>query len=61
MSLRVSHNNTSHASAGEVLLFTAVAEAPPNMGKIVSLEWDFYGTGGFAKGAIAELAEAVTF
>lgn len=43
-------NGGAHARvrAGETVQFSAVAEAPPNTGAIVTAEWDFEGTGGFS-------------
>jgi hypothetical protein len=39
---------SAEVCVGDPVAFTAVVEAPPNAGQVVSAEWDFEGVGDFA-------------
>ncbi|KAH7346986.1 hypothetical protein BKA66DRAFT_516974 [Pyrenochaeta sp. MPI-SDFR-AT-0127] len=58
--LKFLQGDASKVLAGEVLLFTATAEAPPGTGKIVSFECDLYGNGNFTKRTVAQPTVAIT-
>ena len=45
VSATVDGGSASQARAGEPVNFAVVAEAPPGAGTIISVEWDFDGTG----------------
>ncbi|MDR2858658.1 MAG: PKD domain-containing protein [Novosphingobium sp.] len=50
----------AEVQSGETVCLTATAAVPPGMGRIVSAEWDFAGTGDFTPAAIGAPAERVT-
>lgn len=49
INLTVEGKDIVQVGVGERVMFNVYAEAPPATGKIVSLEWDPEGTGGFAQ------------
>jgi hypothetical protein len=53
--LQSNHGKRADVSVGETVTFTAGIEVPDNTGKIVSVAWDFEGTGEFS--IIEELEE----
>ncbi|KAL2841104.1 hypothetical protein BJX68DRAFT_278828 [Aspergillus pseudodeflectus] len=57
--LTVDGRNRSEAAAGESVLFRVRAEAVPRTGKIVSVEWDFEGTGEFVPGELRKASKRV--
>lgn len=52
--LLVEGANRTTINAGGSVTFNLSAEVPPDAGEIVSLEWDFEGTGEFSKSAFGE-------
>jgi hypothetical protein len=48
ISVSVAGQARAEIAVGEPVTLTARAEVPPGAGKIIALEWDFDGTGGFA-------------
>jgi hypothetical protein len=50
--LTVNAANRTEIGAGESVALEVAVEVPPGAGKIVSVEWDFYGTGEFLVGDV---------
>ncbi|KAF5643453.1 uncharacterized protein FTJAE_3253 [Fusarium tjaetaba] len=44
---------------GTTAIFTVRVEVPPGAGKVVTLEWDFEGTGNFVKKSFGDIAQTV--
>jgi hypothetical protein len=57
--LTVDGGNRSEVGVGETVLFRVRAEAVPGTGKIVSVEWDFKGTGEFVVGELRKASKKV--
>ncbi|KAL3489794.1 hypothetical protein BJX62DRAFT_238772 [Aspergillus germanicus] len=57
--LTVDGGNRSEVGVGETVLFQVRAEAVPGTGKIVSVEWDFNGTGEFVAGELRKASKKV--
>ncbi|KAL3448812.1 hypothetical protein BJX65DRAFT_306816 [Aspergillus insuetus] len=57
--LTVDGGNRSEAAVGESVLFQVRAEAVPGTGKIVSVEWDFNGTGEYVAGGLRKASKRV--
>ncbi|KAL2831034.1 hypothetical protein BJY01DRAFT_260665 [Aspergillus pseudoustus] len=52
-------NNRTEIQAGEAVAYRVRAEVPRGMGKIVSVEWDFEGTGEFVRGELKKVSKSV--
>ncbi len=48
VSLKANGGARAEVGVGKPVRFSAIVEAPPNTGKVVSAEWDFNGAGTFA-------------
>ncbi|KAJ0424566.1 hypothetical protein BJY00DRAFT_308993 [Aspergillus carlsbadensis] len=57
--LTVDGRDRSEVAVGESVLFRVRAEAVPGTGKIVSVEWDFEGTGEFIAGELGKARKRV--
>ncbi|KAF2012734.1 hypothetical protein BU24DRAFT_484461 [Aaosphaeria arxii CBS 175.79] len=53
--LTVNGRSRAEVHVGDKVTFKVYAEAPPSTGSIVSLEWDFEGTGHYVKSNISKL------
>ena len=60
VSLKANGGVRAEVAVGKAVRFSAVVEAPPNTGKIVSAEWDFDGSGEFADVATLKPGAKVT-
>lgn len=59
VTLKANGGERADVKAGDTVTFTAVAEAPPGGGRIVSAEWDFDGSGDFAQKEDFDAPDAV--
>lgn len=57
--LTIDGGNRTEITTGESVTFELRAEAPPGTGLIVSVEWDFYGTGDFVEVEFGGVGERV--
>ncbi|KAF5605096.1 hypothetical protein FPANT_1273 [Fusarium pseudoanthophilum] len=57
--LSVNGSKRVEVKTGTTVTFTVRVEVPPGAGKIVSLEWDFEGTGDFVKKSFGDVAQTV--
>ncbi|KAI7759722.1 hypothetical protein LZL87_009045 [Fusarium oxysporum] len=57
--LSVNGGKQVEVKRGTTVTFKVRVEVPPGAGKIVSLEWDFEGTGNFVKKSFGEVAHSV--
>ncbi|KAL3471066.1 hypothetical protein BJX99DRAFT_263680 [Aspergillus californicus] len=57
--LTVDGGSRTKVKVGETVTFTVQATAPPGTGRIVSIEWDFKGTGEFIEGNTRKPSESV--
>ncbi|KAL2809883.1 hypothetical protein BJX63DRAFT_445034 [Aspergillus granulosus] len=58
--LTVNAANRTDIDAGDSVRLKVTAKVPPGAGKIVSVEWDFYGTGGFVAGDLGQPCEKLS-
>lgn len=57
--LAVEGGRCFEAQVGQSVTFRATVSAPPGAGKVVSVEWDFFGQGCYAPGSLAAPGETV--
>ena len=58
--LTVNGGVRAEVAVGQSVTFTATIEAPTNTGKIVGVEWNFEGAGGYSAGDLGDIRSAVS-
>ncbi len=58
--LTVNGGVRAEVAVGQPVTFTATIEAPPNTGKVVGVEWNFDGAGGYSAGDLGDIRPAVS-
>ncbi|EXA29790.1 hypothetical protein FOVG_18774 [Fusarium oxysporum f. sp. pisi HDV247] len=59
VNLTINGGKRAEVKTGSIVTFKVHVEVPPGAGKVVSLEWDFEGTGHFVKKIFREVARSV--
>lgn len=55
MDLKVNGGARADVTVGQPVTFSATIEVPPNAGKVVAVEWNFDGTGGYVPGELGTI------
>ena len=58
--LTVNGGVRAEVAVGEPVTFTATIEVPPNTGKVVGVEWNFDGAGGYSARDLGDIRPAVS-
>ena len=58
--LRVNGGVRAEVAVGQPVTFSATIEVPPNTGKVVAVEWNFDGAGGYVPAELGDIRPAVS-
>jgi hypothetical protein len=58
--LKVNGGVRAEVAVGQPVTLSAMIEVPPNTGKVVAVEWDFDGAGGYVPAELGDISPSVS-